>query len=708
MSSVMVPVRPSSRAVAVRHRTPPLSPTAATPTSSLRRRRDQTLARASPGVPSGVGSLSRPMAEDGEEKLLATVQHIAKTLGRTGTMTEDILKVFSNYDGRLSLDKLYAAAAAAGGGGGGGAGEHSMSMPASSPPPVLPSAAAAAMPAPVTSLERTVRTLDRQISQFVTMERLVWADSADADAFLEAVDDLIGTVQELDAAGTNRGLLDRADELLSRCMARLEDEFRALIERPDDAAPAAPGGFDSEQSDDEDYDADDGYGDEPIPIAKPVTDFDVVIDALPPGSVSDVHQIARRMVDAGFGRECAEAYAAARRGFIDESVARLGIRSRTSDEVHSLPWEELEFDIARWIPAFKMVFRILIPSERRLSDRVFEGLAPYGDLAFVAAVRTQALQLISFGDAVAAASRAPERLFRVIDMYEAVRDLLPDLDPVFADPYSAALRAEVSAVCNTLGSSIKGIFMELENLIRRDPARVAVPGGGIHPITRYVMNYLRAACGSRQTLEEVMEGDLGALGVTAIAVDPDRPTSSLAVHIAWIMDVLHKNLESKSKIYRDPPLASIFLMNNGKYVIHKVNDSELGVLLGDDWMKQMLSRVRRWSMEYQRGAWAKVMSVLQTGGSGFSGLPPKAMLQKLQMFNGYLEEIRAAQSEWVITDDQLRADVKAAIADSVLPAYKGLIARLRSSPDPPQDLFIKHTPEDVEACIQHLFEGIGK
>ncbi|KAM3352340.1 hypothetical protein ACQJBY_023906 [Aegilops geniculata] len=649
------------------------------------------------------------MAEDGEEKLLATVQHIAKTLGRTGTMTEDILKVFSNYDGRLSLDKLYAAAAAAGGGGGGGAGEHSMSMPASSPPPALPSAAAAhSMPAPVTSLERTVRTLDRQISQFVTMERLVWADSADADAFLEAVDDLIGTVQELDAAGTNRGLLDRADELLSRCMARLEDEFRALIERPDDAAPAAPGGFDSEQSDDEDYDADDGYGDEPIPIAKPVTDFDVVIDALPPGSVSDVHQIARRMVDAGFGRECAEAYAAARRGFIDESVARLGIRSRTSDEVHSLPWEELEFDIARWIPAFKMVFRILIPSERRLSDRVFEGLAPYGDLAFVAAVRTQALQLISFGDAVAAASRAPERLFRVIDMYEAVRDLLPDLDPVFADPYSAALRAEVSAVCNTLGSSIKGIFMELENLIRRDPARVAVPGGGIHPITRYVMNYLRAACGSRQTLEEVMEGDLGALGVTAIAVDPDRPTSSLAVHIAWIMDVLHKNLESKSKIYRDPPLASIFLMNNGKYVIHKVNDSELGVLLGDDWMKQMLSRVRRWSMEYQRGAWAKVMSVLQTGGSGFSGLPPKAMLQKLQMFNGYLEEIRAAQCEWVITDDQLRADVKAAIADSVLPAYKGLIARLRSSPDAPQDLFIKHTPEDVEACIQHLFEGIGK
>jgi len=171
--------------------------------------------------------------------------------------------------------------------------------------------AAGARP-PVTSMERTVRTLDRQISQFVAMDRLIWADSADADAFLEAVDDLIGTVQELDAAGTNRALLDRADELLSRCMARLEDEFRALIERPDDAAPVVPGGFGSDGSDEEDdFGGGDGYGDEPIPIAKPVTDYDVVIDALSPGSIANVHQIAKRMVDAGFGRECASASAPA-------------------------------------------------------------------------------------------------------------------------------------------------------------------------------------------------------------------------------------------------------------------------------------------------------------------------------------------------------------------------------------------------------------
>jgi hypothetical protein len=51
--------------------------------------------------------------------------------------------------------------------------------------------------------------LDCQISQFTTMDRLIWADSGDANTFLEAVDNLIGTVQEFDATGTNRALFDR-------------------------------------------------------------------------------------------------------------------------------------------------------------------------------------------------------------------------------------------------------------------------------------------------------------------------------------------------------------------------------------------------------------------------------------------------------------------------------------------------------------------
>ncbi|CAI9762982.1 unnamed protein product [Fraxinus pennsylvanica] len=41
------------------------------------------------------------MAENGEQKLIAVARHIANTLGHTDTMTDDILKIFYNFDGRL-------------------------------------------------------------------------------------------------------------------------------------------------------------------------------------------------------------------------------------------------------------------------------------------------------------------------------------------------------------------------------------------------------------------------------------------------------------------------------------------------------------------------------------------------------------------------------------------------------------------------------
>jgi hypothetical protein len=62
----------------------------------------------------------------------------------------------------------------------------------------------------------------------------------------------------------------------------------------------------------------------------------------------------------------------------------------------------------------------------------------------------------------------------------------------------------------------------------------------------------------------------------------------------------------------------------------------------------------------------------------------------------------------VIADDQLRVDIRAAIEDSVMPVYAGLITKLKSSPETGRDLYIKYTPEDVEARIQHLFEGAAK
>ncbi|KAL6003049.1 hypothetical protein ACLOJK_023272 [Asimina triloba] len=607
------------------------------------------------------------MAENGEDKLIAVARHIAKTLGRTETMTDDILQIFSTFDGRFSRDKL--------------------SDKFSDDDPL--------------TLDQTVKSLDRRISSFVSSDRPIWSDAADSAAFLQTIDELLATIRDWDPLASEKPIaarLGRADELLQQAMFRLEDEFRAVIEQSGESHPFDPDrrrqksyDFDSED-DDDDANVSGGGDDSLIPVAHPVPDYDVVIDAMPAGAIGDLHEMVKRMVAAGFAKECSHVYSSYRREFLEESLARLGLQKRSIEEVQKMPWTDLEEEIDRWIRAANVALRILFPSERRLCDRVFAGFpAAISDLPFMEVCRGAAIQLLNFTDAVAIGTRAPERLFRVLDLYEALRELLPEFDAVFSDAYSGSIRTEAGTILKRLGDAIRGIFMELENLIRRDPPKAAVPGGGLHPITRYVMNYLRAACGSRQTLEQILEGNLES-------------------NLAWIMELLESNLEAKSKMYRDPALSAVFLMNNNRYIVQKVRDGgELGAVLGEDWIRKHATKVRQNHVNYQRSAWGKVLAVLKLDGGAVGGPPLslKSFKEKFKLFNGYFEEICRAQTGWVVADERLRAELRIAVAGNLAPAYRNFLGRFKAVPEAGKHLekYQKYSVDEVENMIGELFQG---
>ncbi|KNA10568.1 hypothetical protein SOVF_143180 [Spinacia oleracea] len=623
------------------------------------------------------------MAENnsnGEEKLLAVARQIAKSLGHSNSMTDDIINIFSTFDGRFSRDKL--------------------SPSSDNMLPDRPNSADKPSSA-VATLEECITSLDRQISQSLSFDRPLWFDPADSSAFLELLDELIATIRDFTPlARDNKALavtLDRAEELLQSAIFKLEEEFRGLVQRGADSFDSTRDSSDS----DSDGVEDDGGGE--IPVAHPVTDFNIIIDALPAATISDLHEIARRMVAVEYGRECSHVYSACRREFLEESLSRLGLQKLSADEVQKLPWPELEDEIERWCKSAVFSLRILFPSERRLCDRIFFGFPSTSDFAFMEVCRGSTIQLLNFADAIGISSRSPERLFKVLDIYETLRDLIPEFEILFSDQYCVFLRNEAITIWKRLGEAIRGIFMELENLIRRDPAKVPVPGGGLHPITRYVMNYLRAACKSQQTLEQVFEEERER-GMSGM--------SSLSVQMAWIMELLESNLEAKSKVYKDPALSSVFMMNNGRYIVQKVKDSELGFLLGDDWIRKHNVKVRQFHVNYQRSTWNKVVGVLKVengGGSNVNGgLNSRPLKERFRMFNAYFEEILKVQSMWVVFDDHLRDELKTSVTQNLLPAYRNFIGRFQNSPEAGRnpEKHIKYSVEDVEAQINNdLFRG---
>uniref|UniRef100_A0A0D9V7C1 Exocyst subunit Exo70 family protein n=1 Tax=Leersia perrieri TaxID=77586 RepID=A0A0D9V7C1_9ORYZ len=526
-------------------------------------------------------------------------------------------------------------------------------------------------------MEDTLQTLNDLISQYLCLNRPLWSSSDDADAFLEAVDELTSTIHSLERTSADH-VLEKFDHLLECCSLRLGDELHHLINASS---------FDSNYSNPnttKNHDDDDSH----TLVAQPVSNFDIIVDTFPESVIFEANRIAKRMVAAGFGDSCAETYASSRLNFIDESIARLGVRADMAEMFKSASWEELETQILCWIPAIRVMFRILIPSERHLCDRIFEDSTSYRDLAFATACQPF-LQLLSFGNFIAAAGKNPECLFRIVDMYDAIRDILDD-----------AFIPEVAALRECLGLSIKGILMTLENLVRRDPSESCPLDGGVHPMTRYVMNYLVTACVSRHTLEEVMLLESGCSDPSgSCPIEPDRPTSSLAVHFAWIVDVLMGNLVSKSKFYRHAPLSCIFLVNNGIYIIKKVNGCELKVLLGEDWTKVMHSKVNQWNLEYRRATWGKAVMILEMDKSSNVNV----MTEKLSRFNNFVEAICQVQSRWVLVDKQQAVEFSILVEELVIPAYKGIVEMLKATRSA-AELYMR--PEDVRSCIQQLFKAM--
>ncbi|XP_062207310.1 exocyst complex component EXO70B1-like, partial [Phragmites australis] len=532
----------------------------------------------------------------------------------------------------------------------------------------------------VTGMEDTLQALDDLISQFLGLERSLWSSSDDADAFLEAVDELTSTIHDLEKTSADHVLLESFDLLLERCSSRLKDEFQRLI---------GTSGFDDNHGY---HDIKKSHNDDDSHtlVALPIRNFDIIIDALPEDVIIEANRIARRMIAAGFGDSCAETYASARRSFIDESISRLGVHAHLAETFKTAPWAELETQIRHWIPAIRVVFHILIPSEHHLCNCIFEGFASYSDLAFATACKAF-LQLLPFAKFIAASGQNPECLFCIVDMYDVLTDILPVMDEAFDH--------EVAALRECLGLSIKGIFMALENLIRCDPSESAPTDGGVHPITRYVMNYLMAACVSRHTLEEVLLLEFGC--AETYPIDPDRPTSSLAVRFAWIVDVLMENLGSKSKVYGHVPLSCVFLINNGIYIMKKVNGCELKILLGEDWTRVISSKVRRWVLEYRRATWGKAISILEMA-RGSEG-SPNIMIEKLNHFHNFVEAVCQVQSRWVLVEKKQAVDLSNFVEELVIPVYRDTIETLKVT-GAGRESYMQS--EEVKSRIQQLFKAM--
>ncbi|CAI9291840.1 unnamed protein product [Lactuca saligna] len=118
---------------------------------------------------------------------------------------------------------------------------------------------------------------------------------------------------------------------------------------------------------DSDDDEDDIFNDVENPVDHPVSDYNIMIDTLPSSIINDLHEIAKRMVATGYGKECSLAYSTCWREFLEESLSRFGFLGLHNS---SKPLEDADNDveIKKWVKSINMDVRVFYPSLRRLCE----------------------------------------------------------------------------------------------------------------------------------------------------------------------------------------------------------------------------------------------------------------------------------------------------------------------------------------------------
>ncbi|KAL8538500.1 hypothetical protein ACS0TY_000491 [Phlomoides rotata] len=533
------------------------------------------------------------------------------------------------------------------------------------------------------SIEQFLVLFEDKIEEYDSGDSPVkWSRLTDEDSmlFLEAlnrVSSLSKALSKFSSQYKYAYSINRTGGVIQRAMSYLEEEFKSLLEdykiRSSDPVEVT----------------DLGYSDE---------------------NLSNLIRVSKAMLDAGYETECCEVYYVVRRNALEESLHKLGFEKHSNDEVHKMSWESLEKEIENRITKFKKFVEYQISTERKLCDHVFPDHPSISERLFISVSHGVTIQFLNFAEAVTLTKRSAEKLIKLLETFEAVKEVVAKIEGLLREGQSIDdLKNEASIIRSHLGEAMISIFNELENSIRADSVKNPVSGGAVHPLTKYIMNYLESASFYKDSLEQVfLENQKIEKGDSS---DNEKQSPSpFQSQLLKIMDLLDANIEAKSKLYKDTSLSSIFMMNNGRFTLKKIKRSnELNSLLGENWYRKKSSELRNYHKGYQRETWGKLLSYLNPEGLTVNGKVMKPLLkERFKSFNAMFDEIRKTQSHWVIADEQLRSELRVSISNMVIPAYRSFLSRHSQifTPGRQTEKYVKLTAEEIEASVDELFSGV--
>ncbi|KAF2547964.1 hypothetical protein F2Q70_00019589 [Brassica cretica] len=323
----------------------------------------------------------------------------------------------------------------------------------------------------------------------------------------------------------------------------------------------------------------------------------------------------------------------------------------------------------------KVAFVTLFNGERILCDRIFSTSSSSSSVSiaestFIDITLPSALKLFVFPITVAKCRKTAEKIFPTLDVYQTILHVIPQIEQIFSYDSTASVRSQAAESLEKLGESVNAMMIEFQSSITKESSKSPIPGGGVHQLTRYVMNFIVFLADYSDSLTVIIKDKESSLPLPEDYYNneenPENAGSPMAARLAWLILVLLCKIDAKSRLYSDAALSYLFLANNLHYVLIKVRTSNLKVVLGDDWVANHEVKVTQYLEKYEKMAWGDVIASLP----GVSTAAAKAE-EALRRFNKAFEETYKKHKNWVVPDPKLRDEIKASIASKLMGGYTG-------------------------------------
>ncbi|XP_006356868.1 exocyst complex component EXO70A1-like [Solanum tuberosum] len=384
------------------------------------------------------------------------------------------------------------------------------------------------------------------------------------------------------------------------------------------------------------------------------------------------------------------------------------LKTYSLEEIDEMEWASLETAISLWIQHFELAIKNVFVSEKKLCCQVL-GTIMDGVIwpeCFVKIADKIMAVFFRFGEGVARSKKEPQKLFKLLDMFESLEKLKPEFSEIFAGEAGADICSRFRELEKLLVHSSTKVFFELGLQIEANQDVLPPQDGSVPKLVRYAINYLKYLLTDAYSATIIRVLRTEQIWKAGVLSTPETDENLLKDAMFNIVDAIRRNVESKKLRYKDKVLPHVFVMNTYWYIYMRTRSTELGKLIGDQYMKKTYKIVAEESAySYQKQAWGPLVKMLdkeELKRVDKDGLT--AMIRgKMEAFTKGFDDItQRHKSFYHIPDADLREQMREATMKLVVPAYTEFLNNFASS------LHVKSypSPEYIEDTLNQMFEVV--